>query len=201
MIGEASVTDRHYGEPLSCSLRSLRSLGSSRSFLEPRRSLRRSRGPRRPPPRSVPPSGRRRLPRRRLRRSTPIASSAAVAADPSNTRGGGASLEWGAAASLASTWSLFVVFQQREGGDISSVRPFGRAEVVDALAGQVAVVVVALVMAENEKRGEAALSNETTEGGDGERLLSFGRCDTKQKDKQLLSRRPRSRWRRRRRVR
>ena len=159
MIGEASVTDHHYGEPLSCSFRSL---GSSRSFLEPRRrSLRRSRGPRRPPPPSVPlSSGRRRLPRRRLRRSTPIASAAAVAADPRNTRGCGASLELGAAASLASTWS-FVVFQQREGGDISSVRPFGRAEVaVVASAGQVAVVVV--VMAENEKRGEAALSNETT---------------------------------------
>ena len=171
MIGEASVTDHHYGEPLSCrlcSLGSFRSLGSSRSFLEPRRrSLRRSRGPRRPPPPSVPLSGRRRLPRRRLRRSTPIASAAAVAADPRNTRGCGASLELGAAASLAaSTWS-FVVFQQREGGDISSVRPFGRAEVaVVASAGQVAVaVVVVLVMAENEKRGEAALSNETTRRG------------------------------------
>ena len=171
MIGEASVTDHHYGEPLSCSLcslRSFRSLGSSRSFLEPRRrSLRRSRGPRRPPPPSVPlSSGRRRLPRRRLRRSTPIASAAAVAADPRNTRGCGASLELGAAASLAaSTWS-FVVFQQREGGDISSVRPFGRAEVaVVASAGQVALAVVVLVMAENEKRGEAALSNETTRRG------------------------------------
>ena len=168
MIGEASVTDHHYGEPLSCSLCSLRSLGSSRSFLEPRRrSLRRSRGPRRPPPPSVPLSGRRRLPRRRLRRSTPIASAAAaVAADPRDTRGCGASLELGAAASLAaSTWS-FVVFQQREGGDISSVRPFGRAEVaVVASAGQVAVAVVVLVMAENEKRGEAALSNETTRRG------------------------------------
>ena len=138
-----------------------------RSFLEPRRrSLRRSRGPRRPPPPSVPLSGRRRLPRRRLRRSTPIASAAAVAADPRNTRGCGASLELGAAASLAaSTWS-FVVFQQREGGDISSVRPFGRAEVaVVASAGQVAVAVVVPVMPENEKRGEAALSNETTRRG------------------------------------
>ena len=87
-----------------------------------------------------------------------------MAADPRNTRGCGASLELGAAASLAaSTWS-FVVFQQREGGDISSVRPFGRAEVaVVASAGQFAVAV--LVIAENEKRGEAALSNETTRRG------------------------------------
>ena len=55
-----------------------------------------------------------------------------------------------------------MVFQRRKGEDISSVRPAGeRVRVVGAL-GRAAVQIVVLVIAENEKREEAAFSNGTT---------------------------------------
>ena len=132
----------------------------------------------------------------------PAAASAAAAVNPDCGGGGGGPEEpprrWRQSrvgrSSVAGV-DLVVRGLPAEGGRRHILRPSVRPGRVVASAGQVAVV--APVMAENERRGEAALSNETTEGGDGERLLSFGRCDTKQKDKQLLSRRPCSRWRRR----